>query len=106
MVGGFESRPFLSFLRHSWLGRGGGEGKRALVLTRSLTWKMTRRATTSTFFVGFPVGDKGDDVTACKKCSVIKESGGWGRGAIGNFYPWLQAPWSLLKENIRTRLCV
>ena len=23
-----------------------------------LTWKMTRRATTSTLFIGFPVGDK------------------------------------------------
>lgn len=64
-------------------GWGGGalEEGRALPLAGNLTWKMTRTATTSTFFVGFPVGDKGGDVTAWRRQrSVIKESGGWGRG--------------------------
>lgn len=68
---------------------------------------MTRRATTSTFFMGLPVGDKGGDVIAWQRQgSVIKESGGLRGGrTIGNFHPRLQAL-HLLKENIRTRLCV
>lgn len=71
---------------------------------------MTRRATTSKFFMGLPVGDKGGDVIAWQRQgSVIKESGGLRGGGegvtVGNFHPRLQAS-RLLKENIRTRLCV
>lgn len=38
--------------------RRGGEGGVELSLAGDLTWKMTRRATTSVLFFGFPAGDK------------------------------------------------
>lgn len=66
--------------QRSWLGRECGGGKRAFALAGSLTWKMTRRATTSMFFVGFPIGHKGDDVTACKNTLLLRKAGvGQGR---------------------------
>lgn len=65
------------------------EEGRGQPLVGTLTWKMTRRATTSTFFIGFPAGDKGGDITAWRRqCSIIKEIGGTGVGApLGTFIP-------------------
>lgn len=51
--------PASAQLLHQNLGLGrGGLGDRGVEEGTDLTWKMTRRATTSTLFIGFPAGDK------------------------------------------------
>lgn len=70
-----------------------------------LTWKMTRRATTSTLFIGFPAGDKVRKLLLGRDSSLLLKKATETGDAIGNFHHKLQEL-CLPKQNIRTRLCL
>ena len=64
--------PVSTQLLHQNLGLGrGGFGDRGVEEETDLTWKMTRRATTSMLFIGFPAGDKAGKLLLGRHSSVF-----------------------------------
>lgn len=84
---------------------GGGVGE-GVFLATDLTWKMTRRATTSRLFIGFPAGDKVRKLLLGRQGQLFvrKESLGEGWGHCWELSS--QAPGTAFVWNIRTRLCL
>lgn len=56
-----------------------------LSLAGNLTWKMTRRATTSTLFIGFPVGDKARKLLLGRDKSLLLKKAVEGETLLGAF---------------------